>query len=690
MKKLRYTFAALLITAAAVAQPPVSVSTLLQEMVNRDARAEFPSPAFTCKQFSSHDRATTTSDQPGWFGNWDFNQYLRTDTVDGRIEQVMMDTEGPGAIVRFWMTFAGPDAPYGILRIYIDGASTPVVEGPAWDVISGNLIVDGILATGVSQLTPREQRGHNLFYPIPYAKHCKVTYEPLFKEGQSVFYNINYRTYAPGTKVKSFSMAEVRKNASLTSRIQRQLTDKDRGLDRMKLTQLSLDADLNPGDSRSFRLSGSQAIEQLGMRLQAAHIEQALRSTVLEIAFDGERTVWAPVGDFFCIGYHPLYSSTWYTQTSPEGMMECFWVMPFRDSCTITLHNMGTERVSIVDAAAFYKPWKWTDRSMHFGTSWRQFTEIDTGGKMDESEGLYAQDINFATLSGRGVYVGDGVVLYNTASTWWGEGDEKVFIDGERHPSHIGTGTEDYYCYAWGRPETFTDHPFVSQPDGSGNLVGGYAVNTRLRGLDAIPFTRSLQFDLELWHWARTRMNYAPISFWYLKPGGTTAITPDEAGARHPVALARTDIYRPIPKLVLECENIIVESITSGYTEVQSGHRNPETGLPTWSEGSQIYWNGARVGDRMVVGFESDNSGRYHLNILPTIAPDYGTFDLYFNDKLIASGVDLYHPTISTREISLGDVDLQKGHNTITIELRALPGDLTTCCFGLDRLTLWR
>ena len=96
MKKLRYTFAALLITAAAVAQPPVSVSTLLQEMVNRDARAEF-----TCKQFSSHDRATTTPDQPGWFGNWDFNQYLRTDTVDGRIEQVMMDTEGPGAIVRF-------------------------------------------------------------------------------------------------------------------------------------------------------------------------------------------------------------------------------------------------------------------------------------------------------------------------------------------------------------------------------------------------------------------------------------------------------------------------------------------------------------------------------------------------------------------------------------------------------------
>jgi hypothetical protein len=151
-------------------------------------------------------------------------------------------------------------------------------------------------------------------------------------------------------------------------------------------------------------------------------------------------------------------------------------------------------------------------------------------------------DINYTKLEGEGIYVGDVLVLFNTEPRWWGEGDEKIYVDGEGFPSHIGTGTEDYYGYAWCRPESFTNHPFISQPDGSGNLAPGYTVNIRYRGLDGIPFKESLTFDMELWHWTKALMNYAVATFWYMKPGGKCFVEPDIAGAKAKVALKRSDI----------------------------------------------------------------------------------------------------------------------------------------------------
>ena len=71
------------------------------------------------------------------------------------------------------------------------------------------------------------------------------------------------------------------------------------------------------------------------------------------------------------------------------------------------------------------------------------------------------------------MYVGDCLTLFNTVYAWRGEGDEKIYVDGESFPSHFGTGTEDYYGYAWCRPERFTGHPFIAQPDGSGNFDPG-------------------------------------------------------------------------------------------------------------------------------------------------------------------------------------------------------------------------
>ena len=94
-----------------------------------------------------------------------------------------------------------------------------------------------------------------------------------------------------------------------------------------------------------------------------------------------------------------------------------------------------------------------------------------------------------------------------------GEGDEKVYVDGETFPSHFGTGTEDYYGYAWGRYEPWINHPFVAQPLGDGCYAHiGLAPNTRVRSLDAIPFIWRLRFDMELFDWSNIHLNYAPIT----------------------------------------------------------------------------------------------------------------------------------------------------------------------------------
>ena len=79
-------------------QRVVAVSLRIGEMTDLAGLAEFPQPAYTCKQFSSYDRKSKSPTEE-WFANADAGQYLRVEENDGRKEFVMMDAAGPGAIV---------------------------------------------------------------------------------------------------------------------------------------------------------------------------------------------------------------------------------------------------------------------------------------------------------------------------------------------------------------------------------------------------------------------------------------------------------------------------------------------------------------------------------------------------------------------------------------------------------------
>ena len=132
------------------------------------------------------------------------------------------------------MTFAGEGAGDGTLRIYIDGEKEPVVEGRAFDIMSGGLLVGRPMSASVSKTTEYKRRGHNLYLPIPY-NACKITYQgsginenekgEIVEPSVAIYYIINYREYEKGTSVESFGKQSIEKYLTEINRTQIALED---------------------------------------------------------------------------------------------------------------------------------------------------------------------------------------------------------------------------------------------------------------------------------------------------------------------------------------------------------------------------------------------------------------------------------------------------------------------------------
>lgn len=680
MKSAGIMLAGTLIAGVVCAADTVTALSLLKEMTDRESVARFPEPAYAVRQFSSYDRASVSPDQPGWFANDDRSHFLRVETNGVRRECVMLDANGPGALVRFWVTVANTDGS-GILRIYLDGAAKPEIEGRVLDVLSGGKLVGEPLSSSVSPKTDYLRRGHNLYLPIPYAARCVVTYESdtVFK-GENFYYNVECRTYTEGAKVETFSLTALRRDGAAVGEACRALADGAPGPEVAKAAALTFEGVLAPGQSLTRRVDGARAVRRLALTLNGGRDPQALRSTVLEMSFDGARTVWAPAGDFFGTGTQLAPYRAWYTRVSEGGLMESAWVMPFATSCELTLRNLGTNTVAVTQGALVTAPWAWDGRSMHFGAGWTELNRVPT---RKGAEGHY--DVNYVTLEGEGLLVGTGVTLFNTVRAWWGEGDEKIWVDGAAAPTHIGTGSEDYYCYAWSNGNAF-EHPFVAQPEGAGACAPGPVVNLRHRALDALPFRKRLQFDMEMWHWADTTVSYAPVTCWYMRPGGRANRGPEPALAALPVARSRRDI---LPLVVVK------EGVTEGEAldaDVSRGRVTAQGGHPaaSWSGGKQLWWTGAKPGDTLRLTFGAAEAGRYALTLALTHANDYGIADIGLNGQSLLKGYDAYADKVETHVADAGVVELKAGENVLTLTITGENPKAKHDCYmqGVDRLEL--
>ncbi|MHC4596913.1 MAG: glycoside hydrolase family 172 protein, partial [Planctomycetota bacterium] len=362
-----------------------------------------------------------------------------------------MEHNGAGTMGRTWM----PDpritpmvlsgrreapAELGTLRIYLDGKPEPALEGPTYDLLNGTTITSypfghKSLSSAVSYL------------PIPWAKGCKITMDV-----EPQYYIFTYRDYAEGTKVKTFTMDDLKTVEKEMKRVGDLLVSPE---DASGNSYHSMNTTIEPKSEVSVELpAGTHAVRTLSVKLGSYDDPQVTRSLVLRIVFDGQETVWCPVGDFFGtgVGLHPF--KDWYRTVARDGTMTCRWVMPYQRSAEASLLNLHDQPVQ-VQLIVTVGEWEWDDRSMYFHASWQHESNIRT---------MPRSDWNYITLNGRGVYVGDTLTVWNPREIWWGEGDAKIWVDGESFPSIFGTGTEDYYAYSYGgQNRRFYDHPFHAQ-----------------------------------------------------------------------------------------------------------------------------------------------------------------------------------------------------------------------------------
>lgn len=657
MSRALARFLVALAAPALAAAQSVTFDSLLDEMTDLDALTTLPDPPFTCRQFSSYDRASKTpDDHDAWFANADAGQYLRVEERNGRKEYVMADVDGPGAIVRIWS--ANPD---GTLRIYLDGAEKPVIETPMPDWLGGRH------SGAPAPIACETSKGWNTYLPIPYARHCKIT-----SDSGKFYYHVGYRTYPPGTAVQTFAAEDLVRSEPRVREIAAKLAAPAAlGLDWLSGAGAG-QVELSPGQEKPIAKldDGPAAIRELALRVEAADLPAALRSVVLTGDFDGARTVQAPLGDLFgaAPGVNPY--ATIAMGMLPDGAMWMRWVMPYQQSAALALHNLGTSGAK-VSYRLSSSPYDWSDRSLHFHAKWRGEFQVPTRPM---------RDWNYLDCKGAGNFVGVAFNIANPVKQWWGEGDEKIYVDGESFPSFFGTGTEDYYGYAWCWPVVFT-HAYRAQPrvDGPGNY--GHTSVVRVHVLDRIPFTRSFRFDMELWHWHdATKVDLAVTAYWYGRPGGSDTF------AEIKPAMTRLTL---LPKFVPWRAEGALEGESLKIVE-QTARPEPQ-GVDGCSNEQHLWWHETpKPGDRLTLALPVERAGRYRVWVRCVAAPDYAIVRMHVNGKAAGEPVDFYAPRVVVREAQeLGVFDLPAGESQLSVEIvGANEKAIRSYMFGLDYVRL--
>jgi len=248
------------------------------------------------------------------------------------------------------------------------------------------------------------------------------------------------------------------------------------------------------------------------------------RNSILRIYWDGSETpsVECPVGDFFACGWGAYAQvSSLAVCVNPGSAFNCYWDMPFKKSCRITMENRGHEQMTL-----FYQiDYVLTDipeDAAYFHAQFRRINPLPYKDVYTILDGV----------KGSGQYVGTYMAWGVNNNGWWGEGEIKFYIDGDKDfPTICGTGTEDYFCGSYDFENSVTHQyqefstpysglPQVIRPDGlykSQTRFGLYRWHIK----DPIRFEEDLRITIQALGW-RNDGRYLPlkddiasVAFWY-------------------------------------------------------------------------------------------------------------------------------------------------------------------------------
>ena len=289
---------------------------------------------------------------------------------------------------------------------------------------------------------------------------------------------------------------------------------------------------IQPGETFTLaNIDGSGAIEHIWMTINGRHN----RFYILRIYYENEDrpAVECPIGDFFAMAWPQKNFSqlnSLMVTHNPGSAFNCYWEMPFRKNCRITLTNMDTMQFTIfyqIDYTLTTVP----DECAYFCCSFRRFNPLK-----------YKEVVTVAdNINSSGHYVGTYLAWGVNNCGWWGEGEIKFYIDDdEQFPTICGTGTEDYFCGSYNfevssaqdtrqyqeYSTAYAGMPQVIRPDGlysSQQRFGMY----RWHVCDPVRFRKKLKVTIQAlgWHLGENKYNfYRPLqddisatAFWYQK-----------------------------------------------------------------------------------------------------------------------------------------------------------------------------
>jgi hypothetical protein len=667
----------LLVTVSANAAERLSYGDLVNRMIDLERLATLPAPGETSVIWGSGDRASKFDEAAGKYVFWPANGNDGWDCI--RMEgdrMVVAEMEGPGVIWRIWSANPG----VGAMKIYLDGAETPVVDLPFADYFGANKPPFDL--PELSYLTradgERYLQGKNVYLPIPYQKSCKILADPKWGD----FYQFTYTTFPKGTVAPTFTGKFSAEDASALKRLSDFLRGgmgTDPAGKRNGEEVVSSTVEPRAGETAQVAsLTGERAITAIRVKTalkDRADQMEALRKLVLRITWDDQAkpAVWCPLGDFFGTAPGENHYRSLLAGMAEDGYY-AFWYMPFAKGARVELLNEGNTPRKVTFSITHAPLTRPIGELARFHCKWHR----DVFPLPEERW----PDWTVMRSEGRGRFCGFMLHVWNPHGGWWGEGDEKFFVDGEKLPSTFGTGSEDYFGYAWGNPELFT-RPFHAQTINAKNNVG-HISNVRWQVADNVPFQKSFEATIEKYDHVGPGVKYAATAYWYLDANGTDPHEPAPAAER----VGYDTSPPPIPKDVYGSYR--VTRVTGGSVRTEAMGWYPYAG---WRNNDQLLWTGGKAGDQLDFVLQVPATDTYKLSAILSRAKNYGVVQLSLDGKPLGGPLTMFQDKddrtglwkITRENYPLGESKLTAGEHTVTVEIL---GTHKETGVGLDAIDL--
>ncbi len=403
----------------------------------------------------------------------------------------------------------------------------------------------------------------------------------------------------------------------------------------------------------------------------ATHQEMLLR-----IYWDGRErpAVEAPVGDFFanCFGRRDEVISVPVIVEDADSY-NCFWHMPFRKSARVEIVNQSEKMINLL----YYNiDWIKKERlagdTPYFYAQYRQEYPVNKG-----------EDYVVLDTKGKGHYVGTVLAVRTRSPAWFGEGDEKIYIDGEEKPSIWGTGTEDYFLSAWGLKTVLTPYFGVPYFDQWG-IVGGHTSAYRWHVEDPLVFEEGIKVTFEHYGWMspdehpeykshswnEREDDYSSVAFWY-----QTGVPTFEVRAPH-------GKDRLLPNLdMIVAAREFTDSKYHGEGEAVAQN------LDIYPDGHLLY-RAEQEGAWVEIPFEVKVKEPKRLLLNMTRSYDFGKYQAFLNGVKLGGIMDLYSEEIASREYHLLDFWPEPGKYVLRLECVGKNPQSTGYYLGIESVRL--